>query len=432
MGVAESCLIEGDHHMTYIKGGLIIDGTGADPLRNGAIVVDKAGEITKVVSLDETPVPTEAEVVDWSDYTLLPGMIDSHTHLGLGYTKMKGLVDQLRTPLSLLAIEGFINLQRDVRSGVTTMRALGDAEGLEVTVRDAIACKEIPGPRLLASVEVRPSHGTGLTDRIEDGPTAIRTRIRKGIQLGADLVKLFASNIKPGNSEEAYRRGDLTTIAAYTEEEIYVAVEEAHRVGVKIAVHALGGPALRWALQAGADSIEHANLLEEDEIGLFLETGAYLSDPNLQLFFDEETGFESRKSWTSLPSWWRDKVELSREKTRDVQREALRRGVRFALGTDSNHGQLWREAKHFVDVLGATPMQAVLALTRNSADVLGLGAEVGTLEPGKRADLIAVCGNPLEDISCLKTMHAVMMSGETVVPNDDACLSTSSVKGERR
>jgi len=397
--------------MKYIKGKLIIDGTRAVPVRDGIIVVDEAGKIREVASCGEVSVPAGAAIIDWSEFTLLPGMIDSHTHLTLGYPNGKGLVDQLQAPLPLLAIEGFMNLQRDVRSGVTTMRALGDAEGLEVVVRDAIARQEIPGPRLLASVEVRPSHGTGLTTRGADGPTTIRARIREGIHLGADLVKLFASNIKPGSDEEAYRRGDLTTVPAYTEEEIWVAVEEAHRVGVKIAVHALGGPALRWALQAGADTIEHANLLEEEEIGLFLKQGAYLSDPNLQLFFDEETGFESRKIWTQLPVWWQEKVHLSREKTRYVHRQALKEGVKFALGTDSNHGQLWREAKYFVDVVGASPMQAIQAVTRNCADALGLEDEIGTLEPGKSADVVAIQGNPLENIVALEEVKAVMVSG---------------------
>jgi len=397
--------------MKYVKGRLIISGTDAPPLRNGIVIVDETGKIIEVASSDRIPLPAGAEVVDWSDYTLLPGMIDSHTHLTLGYTKGKGLVDQFQTPPPLLAIEGFINLQRDLRSGVTTMRALGDTEGLEIAVRDAIARKEIPGPRLLASVEVRPSHGTGLTSRGADGATEIRSRIREGIHQGADLVKLFASNIKPGSDEEAYRRGDLTTVAAYTEEEIRVAVEEAHRVGVKIAVHALGGPALRWALRAGADTIEHANLLEEEDIALFLETGAYLSDPNLQLFFDEATGFQSRETWTRLPEWWRKKVEATREKTREVHREAFKRGVKFALGTDSNHAQLWREAKHFVEVVGASPMQAIQAVTRNCADALGIGTEAGTLEPGKTADVIAVTGDPLEEIAFLRDVKAVMSFG---------------------
>ena len=400
--------------MKYVTCRWIITGLDPQPVSDGVIMIDKRGRITEVAPLAQVDVPAEAEVVDWSDYAVLPGMIDSHTHLALGYTRTRGLVDQLQTPLPLIAIEGFISLQRDLQSGVTTLRALGDADGLEVIVRDAIARKEIPGPRLLASVEIRPTHGTGLTSRGTDGPDAIRKRIREGIHQGVDVVKLFASNTKPGSDEKAYRRGDLTTVAAYTQAEICVAVEEAHRAGVRVAVHALGGDPMRWALEAGADTIEHANLLEADEIDLFLETGAYLSDPNLQLFFDEATGFQSRETWARLPKWWRDKVKATADKTREVHREALRQGVKFALGTDSNHSHLWREAKHFVEVIGASPVEAIHAVTRNCADALGIEEDVGTLQTGKVADLIAVRGNPLVDIGCLSQTAGVMLAGEIV------------------
>ena len=145
----------------------------------------------------------------------------------------------------------------------------------------------------------------------------------------------------------------------------------------------IGGDVVRWALEAGFASLEHANLIEED-IPLFLKTGAYISDPNLILFFDPVRGFETPTNkthkWEDLPEWWHEKVRRSREQTRRVMSKALKAGVKFALGTDLNHTLLWLECKYFIEEIGATNMQALFAVTRDSAELLGLADEIGTLE----------------------------------------------------
>lgn len=407
--------------MKVIKSNLLIDGTGNSPINAGLVCIDEKGRIYQVGSSDTVPIPPNSEVIDWSEYTVLPGFVDSHTHLTLNHKSAKGLLGQFfHTSSSLSAIKGFLNLMCDLRSGVTTTRAMGDgAEGLEIIIRDAINRGEIPGPRVLACVEVRPSHGTGTKAGGEDGTWEIRKTIRKGIREGADVIKVFATNIVPGNQEDDYRRGDLTAIPSYTKDEIVAAIEETHRVGLKAAVHALGGPALRWALEAGADTIEHAALMKEEDIELFLKYGAYLSDPNLQLFFDEETGYEKRHFGQTVPQWWQTKVQHSRELMQRVMPKALKAGVKFVLGSDPMHGELWREAVHFVKVLGASEMQAVQSLTRYSADALGLGEEVGTLEKGKIADLVVIEGNPLDKIEFLRNVKAVVKEG-TMVPREDA------------
>jgi imidazolonepropionase-like amidohydrolase len=235
--------------------------------------------------------------------------------------------------------------------------------------------------------------------------------VREAISRGVDVVKIFATNIQAGTGNVAYRLGDLTGVPAYTQEELAVAVAEAHRAGRRVAAHAIGGPGLRWAMEAGVDSVEHANLIEEGDIEFFLKTGCVLSDPNLYLFFDSEYGFESRRDWNALPSWWQAKVRRAAEQTRTVQRKALAAGVAFALGLDSGHGVLWREVKCMVEVLGASPMDAILAVTRNGAAVCGL-SDVGTLEPGKQADVIAVDGDPLRDIATLANVRMVMKGGK--------------------
>ncbi len=406
--------------MRVIKSNLLIDGTGSPAISAGVVCLDENGRICQVGSSDEVRIPPNSEIIDWSRYAILPGFVDSHTHLTLSHRSAKGLLGQFfHTSPSLLAIKGFLNLMCDLRSGVTTTRALGDgAEGLEITIRDAINRGEIPGPRILACVEVRPSHGTGTKRGGEDSIWEIRKAIRRGIREGADVVKVFATNIVPGNQEDDFRRGDLTIIPSYTKDEIVAAVEETHRVGLKVAVHALGGPALRWALEAGADTIEHAALMEEEDIEFFLKYGAYLSDPNLQLFFDEETGYEKSHFGQIVPQWWQTKVQHTRELMRRVMPKALKAGVKFILGSDPVHGELWREAVHFVKVLGASEMQAVQSLTKHSADALGLSEEVGTLEKGKIADLVAIEGNPLDNIEFLRNVKAVVKEG-TIVPRED-------------
>lgn len=146
-------------------------------------------------------------------------------------------------------------------------------------------------------------------------------------------------------------------------------------MGIKVAAHCIGGIAIRWGLEAGIDSMEHANLIEEEDIPYFLKHNAFISDPNLHLFFDPVKGFESPTNkthkWEQLPAWWHEKVRKAKEQTRRVMPKALKAGVKFALGTDLNHGQLWLECKYFVQEIGATPMQAILAVTKNCSELLG-------------------------------------------------------------
>jgi len=151
--------------------------------------------------------------------------------------------------------------------------------------------------------------------------------------------------------------------------------------------------------------------MEERDIEIFLKTRCVLSDPNLYLFFDKDYGFEARPAWNELPGWWREKVAYAREQTRVVQKKAFEAGVRFALALDSGHGPIWREAKCMVDILGASPMDAILSLTKQSAELCGLD-KVGTLQPGKLADLISVRGDPLEDITHLHDVRLIMKEGQ--------------------
>lgn len=413
--------------MKYIKAGLLIDGTGEKVIENPVVVIE-GDKIVEVGTVETVCIPEEAVVIDRKNEILLPGLIDSHSHAGEDSKRAESVGEQHSKPDPLRILRGYISLLNDLQCGVTTVRLLGDGGGfIDKILRDAIYAKEIIGPRLLVCcLPIRPSHGTApeISEcQGADGVNEVRKRVRQAIYHGADVIKLFTSNISNGDTFLDYLKGDLTQVAAYTKEEMEVAVEEAHRAGKKVAAHCIGGKAIQWGIEAGIDSMEHANLIEEEDIPYFLEHGTYISDPNLHLFFDPIKGFESphNKSWVweELPKWWHEKVYRARENTRRVMGKALKEGVKFALATDLNHGGLWLEAKYFVEQIGATPMEAILACTRNGAECCGILDITGTVEIGKSADIISVSANPLEKIDNLKNVTFVMKEGTIV--REDIC-----------
>ncbi len=408
---------------TYVTAAWLIDCTGTSPIQNPAILVED-DRIAAIGTKQTLPPPQDAEIVDCGSGTLMAGLIDSHAHAGEDAGRAESVKQQHLQPDALRALRGSVSLYNDLMAGVTTERLLGDGTGcIDVVLRDAIQRGEIPGPRLQAAAQaIRPRHGTAPEIGVyADGVEQVRYRVREAIFLGADVIKLFISNISRGDTYLDYLKGDLTGVAAYTKEEMEVAAQEAHRAGLKVAAHCIGGPAIRWALEAGIDSLEHVNLLEEEDIPYFLQSGGYISDPNLILFFDPVRGFETPTNkthvWNELPTWWHDKVHLARERTRVVMNKALKAGVKFALATDLNHGKLYLECKYFVEEIGATPMQAIFAVTRDSAALLDLDKEIGTVEVGKCADIICVKGNPLESIDHLENVTMVMQQGRVVKRN---------------
>lgn len=397
-----------------IKSKRLIDGTGRSPIEGGVLLIED-DRIVQVGEPEQVTIPAEAEVIDCSDQTVLPGLIDSHTHVVLKLSeepevRTPSVGSQMKQDTTRMALRGSMYLRDDLKSGVTTMRALGDPEDIDFRVREAIEAGDIPGPRLLvAGQALRPSHGWGVEGvPPADGVDAIRAAVRQNIAKGADVIKIFVTNFRQGASDEAYMRADLTRVPIYTKEEIEAAVDEAHRVGVKVAAHAIGGPGLRDALEAGVDSIEHANLMEEQDIEIFLKTGGWLSDPNLVVIFDK-MGLENL-TWWEFPEW-QEKVNYTRENTRIMIPRAIKAGVKFALGVDPCHGYLWKEARYMVE-LGIPQMDVLLAITKNGAELCGVEDKVGTLEAGKLADVISVEGNPLEDIGCLKKVGLIMKSGK--------------------
>lgn len=396
-----------------VKCGRLITDVSKPPIPRGVLVCDD-GLISHIGTPDSVAQKGEGNIVDCSEWSVMPGLIDSHVHVCADTTGEETLEATFGAEVPRAVLRGVRNLRQDLESGVTTMRSLGEPEGLGQEFKEAVAKGTIPGPALLTCGRpLRPSHGTAaFLATAVDGEDAIRKAIRENFHQGASWIKLFASNVMHGRRYVDYLQGDLTTTPAYSRKEISAAIDEAHTLGIKVAAHAIGGPAMRWAIEEGIDSIEHANLMCEGDVEIFASHGTTLSDPNLQLFFDDITGFHVHGNWKY--DWWREKVLLARERTSRFLPEVLRAGVRICLAIDSNHPYLWKEVEHFVG-LGATPQQALAAVTTNSASLLGIDDEVGTIAEGKRADVIAVSGDPQADVGALRNVKLVVQGGRVVV-----------------
>ena len=397
---------------TLIRSRLLIANPDEAPIPGGIVIVD--GERVLAAGAPSALHADPAwETLDWSSWTVMPALIDGHAHVTANNRFRVPLNVHFELDAATAVLRGAMNLRSDLASGVTTMRTLGDREGIEKQFQEAIDRKEAVGPRLKVCVRaLRPGQGTApFLSFPADGAAELEARIRENVSRGADWTKLFITNVRDGDTYEDYLHGDLTDIAAYSRAEIEAAIGVSHDLGIPVAAHAIGGPAMRWAMEAGIDSIEHANLLEAEDVDLFVKSGACLSDPNLQLFFDPEVGFESFETWRM--DWWRRRVERARERTARHLPEAVRAGVRVCLGTDSTHATLWREARALAD-LGVSTADAIRAVTTNTAQMLGLADRLGRLAPGYLADVIAVEGNPLADVACLRRVRGVIKAGEHV------------------
>jgi imidazolonepropionase-like amidohydrolase len=379
-----------------IRGTQVIDGTGTPPVPDGGVVVDD-DRITAVGPISSLRIPPGAQVLE-AGGTVLPGLVNAHTHCSI----IPGLGDQtgqMRAGPLPSAFRAAGNMRRELRSGVTTARIMGEEHYLDVELRRAIDAGFVPGPRLLCSgVHLTSSHGHGRALTVTDGVDAVRRRVRENVAQGCEWIKLFITGgvSTVGAALEAY---------TYTREEIRAACEEAHRAGRRVAAHAHGGPGIRVALEEGVDTIEHGALLSPEDAALLRDLGRYLICTFSILYHPD--GIE-RTDRHNAAIW--SKVVSLREEEAVRFREILTSGVRYAAGTDSMHGLLWYEMATLVR-FGASPMDAILAATAWAAEACGVSERAGTLGPGRPADVIVVDGDPLENIEAMRAVRFVMKGG---------------------
>ncbi len=399
--------------VTAIKAGRLIDVEAAAVRTNQVILIE--GERIKAVGSD-LPIPAGAKVIDLSRSTVLPGLIDCHTHVADG--SLPEPVLYLRKSAAQYAFDSIPNARATLEAGFTSVRDVGVYRAfVDVALRDAIRRGYVPGPRMyVAGAYVTISGGAGsfsgvapdiglpydLRAGTADGPFEVRKRIREIANQGPDLIKILATGAflthgsKPGAEE-------------FTMEELVAAVEEAGKHGLRVAAHAHGAQGIKNAVRAGVASIEHGTFLDDEGIALMKQHGTYLV---ADIYNDEYTmSEEARKK--GMPQDFFEKVSQAAGVQRENFRKAVRAGVKIAYGTDSGvypHG--WN-AKQFAWMVkyGATPMQSIQSATIWAADLIGRPDHIGSIAPGKYADIIAVTGDPLADVAVLEKVEFVMKGG---------------------
>ena len=403
-------LVESAHaKSTYLVAGSLVDPLNGKVISNPVVEI-QGDQIVAVTSGGK--LPGNATVINLGSATILPGLADLHTHLtwnpsDLGY-------EGLGVSITDQAVRGVINARKTLMAGFTVARNLGATGYADVSVRDASADGSIPGPRLQVSGEMLGSTGGHCDNNklpveygaskggVADGPWAVRQKVRENRKYGADVIKFCATG---GTSSKGTNPG----VRQYTFEEMQAIVDEAHTLGMPVAAHAHGTEGILFAIRAGADSIEHSSLIDEEGLKLARQNGTFLSinayTPKYMIANGEAMGM--------LP----ETVEKARslaDKRLKTYRTAIEAGAKIVYGSDSAtypHGDNARQFAVYVE-LGMSPLEAIQSATTVAAESLGLVGETGAVAPGYFADIIAVEGNPLEDIGVLENVIFVMKGGQ--------------------
>lgn len=394
-----------------LKAGAMVD------VQQGRLVTNPVITITDgMIESIETELSAdtaEAEIIDLGDMVILPGLIDMHVHL-MGKATEHGY-RRLQISHERAAITGVVNARKTLMAGVTTARNVGAPSYSDVALRDAIAEGDVPGPRLFVSgpsIGITGGHCSdnnllpeeyGLVgEGVADGPWAARTKVRRHVKYGVDLIKTCSTG-------GVLSKGTQVGAPQYTVEELTALTQEAHSHGRKVASHAHGAEGIINALKAGVDTIEHASFISDEGIAMAKRQGTYLS---MDIYNTEYILGEGEKAGILEESLAKERM------TGATQRESFRRaheaGVKMVMGTDAGvypHGDNAKQLSRMVR-FGMTPAQALRAATYNAADALGQKGRFGEITSGAWADIIAVRGNPLEDVSLLENVPFVMKEGK--------------------
>ena len=402
-------------HLVIVRARVLTDGTGAQPRQNQELVI-RGNRIAEVYSAGARPPPAGAEVLDLGPLTLLPGLIDCHTHIFLqGEVPAAGGYDVqlLKFPASYRVARAIVAARRALEQGFTTIRDV-ETEGAgygDVGIKQAIEEGHIPGPRMFVSTRAISTTGGYVLEgyapeiavpkgaQLIDGPIEARKAAREQLDHGADWIKVYMTH-----RSWVDEQGALVSQPTLTVEELRAIVDEAHGWRRKVACHAYNGIGLQRALDGGCDSVEHGLEISDTQIAQMVRQGTWYV-PTLSVYYYD---------WdpADTPAGMRDR---KRAAVHGVSfRKALHAGVKIAFGTDVG-GFPWSDpiAQEFARMVefGMTPMQAIQSATSRAAELLGERSRLGVVAPGAYADLIAVAGNPLEDVNALKNVGFVMKNG---------------------
>jgi imidazolonepropionase-like amidohydrolase len=393
---------------TLVRTGHLLDvKTGAESSAQTIIVT--GDRITAIAPTASTPKQSGDTEIDLTKYTVMPGLIDVHTHLTMA-PNFDPYYELTMTPAKE-AIIGVENAKVTLEAGFTTVRNVGANDYTDVALRDEINAGHIPGPHMQASGPALGITGGHMDENllpfeyhvhgqgVADGIPAVQHQVRENIKYGADLIKIGATG-------GVLSKGDDPQASQYTLEEMQAIVADAHRLGRKVAAHAHGGQGILWASEAGVDSIEHGSYLNDEGIAMMKKHGTYFVPTAYLIDWMQEYG--------KLPPLYQQKMKDVSAVEKQNAIKAIKAGVKVALGTDAAvypHGLNAHEIDVYVNQFGMSPLQGIQTGTINAADLMGWTDRVGTIEPGKWADIIAIDGDPLKDVKLLQHVNFVMKSG---------------------
>jgi imidazolonepropionase-like amidohydrolase len=401
--------------ITAIKAGRLIDPDSATILTDQVILIrdNKIEAVGKNLTI-----PADAKIIDLSKMTVLPGLIDCHTHLADGQEDNGDPLSYFKKTSSQVAYESIPNARKMLLSGFTTVRDVGVYRALnDVALRDAIAKGLVDGPRMYvagAYITITGGAGalTGLAPDIPlpwdlrygqaDGPWQVRQRIRQLAQDGVDHIKILSSGA-------VLEHGSNPNSQEFTLEELQAAVDEASHFGLRVESHAHSSMGIKNAIRAGVASVEHASMIDDEGIALAKAHGTYL---DMDIYDEECIEQEGREG--KIPADFLVHDAQLGQIQRDNFRKAVKAGVKMSFGTDAGVCAYGTSGKQFAFMVkyGMTPMQAIQAATSSAADLLGHSDILGSIKPGKFADVIAVTSDPLQDVSALENVNFVMKDGK--------------------
>jgi imidazolonepropionase-like amidohydrolase len=387
------------------KGFTLIDGNGNAPVENSYFIVEdkKVVKVGKVSELENT---NDVEVVELNGKTVMPGLINAHVHINM---EPKGDPFADAQSDAKLAFNTAANLKKHLFAGTTFFRDLGGMNYVDLEARDAVNAGLLEGPEFLAAgkcICMTGGHGWEAGGREADGPDEVRKAAREQLRAGADVIKVMATGgvmtrgVEPGSPQ-------------FTEEEMRAAIEEAHKAGRKTSTHAQGTTGIKNAVRAGIDSVEHAFFLDDEVIQMMVERGTYVVPTLVAVDFIVKNGVEA-----GIPEYAVRKASSTQEAHKASILKAYKAGVKIAMGTDSGtpfnlHGSAPFEVK-LMTACGMSPMDALVAATKGSADCLGILDNYGTLEEGKFADFLVLDENPLDNLDTLFNINSVYKLGRKV------------------